>query len=51
MHFSVVCVARGLTAHHPSVSLEGGTGSGVRRYVCMGISGNEGRVIQLSKTQ
>ena len=38
-------------AHHPNVFSERGGGPGVRRYVGMRISGNEGRVIQLSKTQ
>ena len=38
-------------AHHRSVCFEGGGGPGVRRNVGMGIDGNEGRVIQLSKTQ
>ena len=38
-------------AHHPSVHFEGGRGPGVRRCVGMVMSGNEGRVIQLSKTQ
>ena len=38
-------------AHHPNVCFKVGRGRCVRRYVGMGISGNEGRVIQLSKTQ
>ena len=36
---------------HPNVCLEGGRGSGVQGHVGMGISENEGRVLQLSKTQ
>ena len=37
--------------NHTNICLDGGGGSGVRRYVGMGIGGNEGLVIQLSKTQ
>ena len=38
-------------AHHPSVVLEVGSGSGVRRFGGVGFSGNVGPVIQLSETQ
>ena len=34
--------------HHPSVVLQGGSGSGVRHYGVMETCGNEGLVIQLS---
>ena len=37
-------------ARHPCVTLEGGSGSGVRRSSGNGFSGVEGLVIQLSQT-
>ena len=54
MHFLVACVTRGWTVTEPPllppyVVLEGGSGSGVRRYGGKGTCGIEGLVIQLSK--
>ena len=45
MHFAVACVARGSTVTEPTSPasfLEGGGGSGVRRYGGLGTRGSDG---------
>ena len=55
MHFSVACVAQRLTVsaspQRRSAVLEGGSGSGVRRYGGIRLNGNEGPVTWLTHTQ